>query len=114
MSVRVQYRLPQRQKRRGRRRGVGRRGKAGRGCYPVLTRLGILNGATPTLASEVSWHAAEAASIDVAQQALARPGIDLNRKVIRRVTYRHGQRSLRLRDEKMRTSSVSRPDGPLP
>jgi len=58
LSWETRYRVPKREKRRGRRRGVGRRGKGGRGCYPALARLGIVHGATPALMSEVGWHAA--------------------------------------------------------
>ena len=113
VTVRVQYRVPRRQKHGGRRRGVGRRGKAGRGVYPALARLGIVNGATPALASEVAWHATEAASMDVAQQALGRRGIDLDRKTIRRLTYHYARRALRLRDDRTQASAVEPVTGPL-
>jgi hypothetical protein len=113
VAVRVQYRMPRRQDHRGRRRGVGRRGKAGQGIYPALARLGIADGVTPALASEVAWHATEAASMDVAQQALLRRGIDLDTKTIRRVTYCFARRALWLRDERTRACGVEPTTGPL-
>jgi len=107
VKVTARYCLPVHGKRRGRRRGVGRHGKWGRGSYPALARLGIQDGATPALASEVAWHAAEAASMEVAQQALARRGVRMDRKAIRRLAYRYGQRSLRLRDARIQASGAS-------
>ncbi len=50
--------------------------------------LGIVDGATPALASEVAWLAPEAASMAVAQQALGGRSAHLDRKTIRRLAYR--------------------------
>jgi len=113
VTVRAQYRLPPRHSGPGRRRGAGRRGKAGRGCFPALACLGITDGATPAMVSEVGWHAAEAASMEVAQEALARRGLDLDCKTIRRLTYRLAARALQLRAERMQAVRTEPVPGPL-
>jgi len=113
VKVTARYCLPVRGKHRGRRRAVGRHGQWGRGWYPALAQLGIQDGATPALASEVAWHAAEAASMEVAQQALARRGVKMDRKAIRRLAYRYGQRSLRLRDARIQAAGDRESVGPL-
>jgi len=113
VKVTARYCLPVRGEHRGRRRAVGRLGQWGRGWYPALVQLGIQDGATPALASEVAWHAAEAASMEVAQQALARRGVKMDRKAIRRLAYRYGQRSLRLRDALIQAAGDRESAGPL-
>jgi hypothetical protein len=113
VKVTARYCVPIREKHRGRRRGIGRHGKWGSGCYPALVQLGIQDGATPALASEVAWHAAEAASMEVAQQALARRGVVMDRKSIRRLAYNYGRRALRLRDDRILATTTPPTTGPL-
>jgi hypothetical protein len=77
LSIKTSYRLPVRKPRKGRRRGVGRRGRAGAGHFPHLVGLGVLCGATPAVLSEVARQAAESSSLQVAKDNLDRRGLDL-------------------------------------
>lgn len=71
----------------GRPRGVGKRGRQGSGCFPLLEALGCRAGATPALLSEVSsqlaWGPSEAATVD----RLADRGIVLDPDTVRRLSY---------------------------
>ena len=51
--------------------------------------------------------------MEVAQQALARRGVRLDRKTIRRLAYRYGRRALQLRDERIRASTEAPMTGQL-
>lgn len=94
MRLKTSYRLPVRTKRPGRRRGVGRRGKAGAGCFPHLVALGILCGATPAVLSETSRQVAESSSVQVAQENLKRRGLALGEKTLTRLSQGMGSRKL--------------------
>ena len=101
VQLKTSYRLPVRMPRPGRRRGIGRRGKAGAGQYPHLCQLGSLCGATPAALSEVARQAAESSSYEVARQNLLRRGLDLDEKTVVRLTQGLGRLSLRLREVQM-------------
>jgi hypothetical protein len=79
-------------------RRVGRRGEAGGGRYPALEALGVMNRATPALASEVSRQSVRTASFAEAQEALAERGIDLTKEAVRALTVKVGAEALRQRD----------------
>lgn len=79
-------------------RGVGRRGKNGTGRYPVLEALGVLNRATPALASEVARQAARTASFDEAQEALAERGVNVTKETVRNLTLKIGEEALKQRE----------------
>lgn len=68
------YLIPLRGGRRGRKRGVGRRGPSGRGCYPALEGIGIRVGATPGLQSAVARQAVRVASFEETRQAFLEQG----------------------------------------
>lgn len=101
VSLKTRYRLPVGTVRPGRRRGTGRRGKAGAGYFPSLLVLGILCGATPAVLSEVARQTAESSSYQIAQQNLGRRGLDLDEKTITGLTQGFGRLALRLRQEKL-------------
>ena len=109
VSIKTSYRLPVRKERRGRRRGVGRRGKAGSGVFPHRVTLGILHGATPAVLSEVSGQAAESPSVQLAQQNLARRGLCLDGKTLTRLTQAFGRLSLHLRQAQMLAAAGGHP-----
>jgi hypothetical protein len=114
IQVRTSYRLPVRTPRPGRRRGVGRRGKAGAGYFPHLVVLGVLCGATPATLSEVARQSAESSSYEVARQNLARHGLDLDEKTRTRLTQGFGRLCLHLRQAQMLAAQEAAPDtGPL-
>lgn len=90
----------------GRRRGVGKRGKGGGGRYPVLRELGIYDGASPALASRVVQEVIAGDSIDSARESLAARGIRLDRKAVRRLVRRVGDRALKSREERVGRAAV--------
>jgi hypothetical protein len=102
-KIRLQtpYLARNRGKRRGRRRKVDRRGSGGAGVFPVLLCLGIRWGATPGLASQVGREAADSTSYECARESLAARGLDLDVKVIRRVSMALGAEGLKVREARL-------------
>jgi len=86
-------------KRPGRRRAPGRRGPAGGGLYPVLAQLGIFEAATPAVQSEVARQATRNTSFEVAREALAERGCDLDVKQVRRITLAVGEAALNPKED---------------
>lgn len=82
---------------RGIKRGVGRRGKEGAGLYPEFAALGITEGVSPALQSEVARQAALLPSLQLAKRELARHGVDLDIKTVGRVAREVGQAALEAR-----------------
>jgi hypothetical protein len=105
LSVSTPYLSEDRTQRRGRRRGVGRRGPTGTGCYPALEALGILNRATPALASEVAKQSVRNASFDEAQEALAERGIVLDKKSVRDLTLKVGGAAIEQREARIEAAA---------
>jgi len=71
------------------RTGTGR-GREGSGLYPELAVLGFSEGSSPALASRVARTAALLPSYQVARDELARDGVPLNIKEVRRVARQQG------------------------
>jgi hypothetical protein len=92
--------------RRGRKRGVGRRGPAGTGTYPVFAALGIDFRATPAVQSVVATQSVRGASTAEARAALAERGIELNSKTVRSITLRVGERALEQRQTRMEVAQA--------
>lgn len=113
ISLRTTYRLPIPTPRPGRRKGSGRRGKAGAGDYPRLRELGILCGATPAAFSEVARQAAESSSYEQAREALSRRGLQLDEKTVVRLTAGLGTLSLQLRAAQLAQAPPAAVPGPL-
>jgi hypothetical protein len=101
IQVETPYFAKRRGKRRGRRRGKGRRGNGGSGIFPVLLLLGIRWGATPAVASTVAREAADSASYECARESLAARGINLDVKVIRRISMALGREGLKVRQARI-------------
>lgn len=93
------YAVVDRQGRPGRRRGQGKRGTQGSGCFPVLETLGCLAGATPALLGEVASQLAWGPSQEVATQRLAGRGIALNPSTVRRLSYALADAGLKARQQ---------------
>jgi hypothetical protein len=72
-----------------RRTGAGR-GREGSGLYPELAVLGFSEGSSPALASRVARTAALLPSYQVARDELARDGVPMNIKEVRRVARQQG------------------------
>jgi len=71
------------------RTGEGR-GREGAGLYPELAVLGFSEGSSPTLASRVARMTALLPSFQTAREELARDGLPLNIKEVRRIALRQG------------------------
>jgi hypothetical protein len=79
-------------------RRVGRRGEAGGGRYPAFEALGVMNRATPALASEVARQSVRTASFAEAKEALAERGIGITKETVRALTVKVGEEALRQRE----------------
>ena len=71
------------------RTGKGR-GREGAGLYPELAVLGFSEGSSPALASRVARMTALLPSFQTARDELARDGVPLNSKEVRRIALRQG------------------------
>jgi hypothetical protein len=71
------------------RTGAGR-GREGSGLYPELAVLGFSEGSSPALASRVSRMSALLPSFQTARDELARDGVPLNSKEVRRIALQQG------------------------
>ena len=105
LTVWTPYLSEDRKWRPGPKRGIGRRGAAGGGCYPLLHSLGILGRATPALYSEVSRQVVRNASIAEARQTLAERGIDLDEKTVRAIFMRVGAQALEQRQARIEAAA---------
>lgn len=90
----------------GRPRGVGRRGKAGTGFYPVLAELGITGLATPALMAEVAREVAESNSVQVARASLRERGLNIPHKSALRLTWHMAERALAVRTKQVAAAAV--------
>lgn len=102
-KIRMQtpYLSEDRSKHRGRKRNVGRRGKAGGGMYPILMSLGFIAGSSPALASEVAKQSVRTSSFEEAHEALSEQGIHLDKKTVRRITLTVGDTALQQRKKRL-------------
>lgn len=111
LALSTPYHAPDHGQKPGRRRKT--RGASGAGAYPALDYLGIVERATPALASEVARQSAALASFREAQQGLAARGIDLDVKTVRRLSEFCGERALRCRDARVEAfEQAEHPAGP--
>jgi len=97
-------------KRPGLKRGRGKRGKAGAGCYPALAQLGIVGLATPAVRAEIAREVAEANSVAVARASLAERGLVVPHRTALRLTYLFADRSLERRARRIVEHDPDAPD----
>lgn len=105
--LRSPYAVVDRRGRPGRRRGVGKRGVQGSGCFPVLEQMGCRAGATPALLGEVASQLAWGPSQEVAVARLTARGIALHPQTVRRLSYA-------LADEGVKARAQALQQGGLP
>lgn len=91
----------------GRQRAQGRHGPEGSGSYPVLAQLGVLERASPALASEAAWTSTALGSYAEAQGALAARGIVLHENTVRLLSQRFADAGLADRLEATRLAGPS-------
>jgi len=99
VSLKTLYLRPDLRGRRGRNRGIGKRGKAGAGCYPVLASLGIDFGVTAAAVSEICRQVADSDSVRSGREALSRRGLDLGHKQTLRIVNHASQRAVEQRKQ---------------
>ena len=87
-----------------------KRGTAGSGCYPVLERLGILDGVTPLTRSKIARQIVLCGSYAEALDQLRLDGIELDVSTMVRVSVALGAAAIEHRDLAL-TAAL---DGPLP
>lgn len=104
ISIRTPYFSEDRSGLRGRKRGIGRRGKSGGGLYPVLMSLGFIAGASPSLASEVAKQSVRTSSFEEAHESLSDQGIHIDKKTVRRITLQVGDRGLKQRMNRLESA----------
>ena len=80
-------------------RGRRKRGPNGRGAHLGLEALGFVGRCSARLVSEVVQNAVLCPSLEVAREVLARRGIELDVKTLRRLCERLGERGLALRGQ---------------
>ncbi|MBD3407856.1 MAG: hypothetical protein GF411_17180 [Candidatus Lokiarchaeota archaeon] len=101
VKLKLRYFLPER--RRGRKRKGGKRGKRnGVGVIPALDMLGIQFKSTPALASEVTQSVIEGPSMGAAKQRLLRRCISFDIKTLRRISESFAAVGLKIRDAWLR------------
>jgi len=100
ISVYTPYWLPRRPSQKpGKRPGPGKRGKEGTGLYPELSALGIREGVTSSLQEEIARTTIFMPSFKISQQELEHRGINIDVKMVRRVTLELGEQALSARKE---------------
>lgn len=100
VTVTVGYCAPRRPRlERGFQRGVGRRGAEGVGLYPEWAALGIREGVSPGLQSEAARAVVRLHSMSASQEELARRGVDMDVKTLRRISLEVGGAALLARRE---------------
>lgn len=98
--VTVWYCCPRRSKKKpGVARGAGRRGKEPVGLYPEWAALGIREGVSPELQSEIGRQTVLGSSMEAARRELVRHGVDVDIKTVRRVSLELGLQALAARRE---------------
>ncbi len=100
VSVETVYMLPRRKNKKGRKRKVGRRGKQGKGIYPILKMLGIAHQASPALQSETALSALNNPFTE-ATENLQRHGIDISEKRVRTISEKLGSTALENREAEL-------------
>lgn len=94
----TRYLRPSLKGRVGRPRGVGKRGAAGAGAYPILEQLGIVDRVTPLTRSIVATQTVLCGSLDEARSQLETMGLDLHTSTLTRIAVGTGLTAINLRD----------------
>jgi hypothetical protein len=92
--------LPRQSSKPGRKRGVGRRGRQGKGIYPVLKLLGIAHQSSPALQNDVTLSALNNPFVE-ATETLQRQGVAISEKRVRTISESVGKVALQDRDQEL-------------
>lgn len=100
VRLKTVYMLPRHFRKKGRKRGVGKRGRQGNGIYPVLKLLGIAHQSSPALQHEVTISALNNPFVE-ATEALNRHGVEISEKRVRTISESVGKAALKDRDKEL-------------
>jgi len=100
VCIKTVYMLPRPSGKKGRKRGVGRRGRQGRGIYPVLKMLGIAHLASPALQHDVTLAALNNPFAE-AGEIVKRQGVDISEKRVRTISESVGNAAIKERDDQL-------------
>lgn len=100
VSVRTVYMLPVRQRNKRKSQNRGRRGKQGKGLYPVLKKLGIAHQASPALQHEATLAALNNPFAE-ATDMIKRHGAMLSEKRVRTLSESVGRTALQARNAEL-------------
>jgi hypothetical protein len=100
VRIRTVYMLPRQSSKPGRKRGVGRRGRQGKGIYPVLKLLGIAHQSSPALQTDVTIAALNNPFVE-ATETLQRHGVEISEKRVRTISESVGKVALKDRDQEL-------------
>jgi hypothetical protein len=92
--------LPRQSHKKGRKRGVGKRGRQGNGIYPVLKLLGIAHQSSPALQNDVTISALNNPFVE-ATETLKRHGVEISEKRVRTISESVGKAALNDRDKEL-------------
>lgn len=100
VRIKTVYMLPCPSKKKGRKRGIGRRGRQGKGIYPVLKLLGIAHQSSPALQNDVTISALNN-PFSEATEILERHGVAISEKRVRTISENVGKAALKDRDKQL-------------
>ena len=109
VRIKTVYMLPRQSHKKGRKRGVGKRGRQGNGIYPVLKLLGIAHQSSPALQNDVTISALNNPFVE-ATETLKRHGVAISEKRVRTISESVGKAALEDRDKELEQFS----NGTLP
>lgn len=100
VQIQTVYMRPRPSRKPGRKRGVGRRGRQGKGIYPVLKLLGIAHQSSPALQNDVTLSALNNPFVE-ATETLQRQGVAISEKRVRTISESVGKAALNDRDKEL-------------
>jgi hypothetical protein len=100
VRIKTVYMLPRQSSKKGRKRGVGKRGRQGKGIYPVLKMLGIAHQSSPALQNDVTISALNNPFVE-ATETLKRHGVEISEKRVRTISESVGKAALKDRDKEL-------------
>ncbi len=100
VRIKTVYMLPGQSSKKGRKRGVGKRGSQGKGIYPVLKLLGIAHQSSPALQNDVTSSALNNPFVEATEE-LNRHGVEISEKRVRTINESVGKAALKDRDKEL-------------
>lgn len=102
LLIKTPYLRVNRKKQCGRKRR--KRGKKGTGIYPVLRKLGVLDGVSPALRSEISLLTVQSSSYQECVEMLNRRGLEIAPSTVKRIAEFTANTNISLRDAALKSA----------